>query len=104
MSLLGSWVDATVVMNQNQDTYAFMHLFMKDGAFLLEVTVLQDQRIVDGKRDSLISELAYAITRLDRDMWEDNPVKHEVLVCLPLTGSPKISLENTVPAEGDVCK
>ena len=34
-------------------------------------------------REALISDLAYAITRLDRDMWEDKPVKHEVIICLP---------------------
>eukprot|EP00026_Physarum_polycephalum_P002251 Phypoly_transcript_02256.p1 GENE.Phypoly_transcript_02256~~Phypoly_transcript_02256.p1 ORF type:complete len:947 (+),score=114.19 Phypoly_transcript_02256:323-2842(+) len=76
-------------MSQDQSHYGFLHLFSHGGAFLLEVTVVQDieKALDDTKngRDSLISELAYAITRLDRDMWEDTPVQHDVILCLPAT-------------------
>eukprot|EP00026_Physarum_polycephalum_P000536 Phypoly_transcript_00537.p1 GENE.Phypoly_transcript_00537~~Phypoly_transcript_00537.p1 ORF type:complete len:1451 (+),score=177.67 Phypoly_transcript_00537:50-4354(+) len=86
VTLLGSWVDAVVLMNQDQSHYAFVHLFSQEGSFILEVTVMQDntsQTSANIVRDSLISELAYAITRLNRDMWEDRPVKHEVVICVP---------------------
>jgi hypothetical protein len=87
LSLLGSWIDAAVIMSQDQAHYAFVHLFPHDDVFWLEVTVLQDT--TGSERDALISELAYAVTRLDRDMWEDTPVQHDVVVCLPKDSSLK---------------
>lgn len=90
MSLLGSWVNAAVIMSNNQEHHAFLHLFMNEGVFILEVTVLnKDMEGSVGERDSLISELAYTITRLDRDMWEDTPVRHEVVVSVPTQENPE---------------
>ena len=37
VSLLGSWVDAAVLMSQDQGHYSFIHLFSQDGSFILEV-------------------------------------------------------------------
>lgn len=35
--LLGSWVDAVVIMNQEQEQYGFLKFFSRDGSFILEV-------------------------------------------------------------------
>ena len=39
MCLLGSWVDAGVVMSQDQGHHGFLHLFPKDGCYVLEVSI-----------------------------------------------------------------
>lgn len=40
MSLLGSWVDAAVIMNHDQLHFGFMNLFSFDEEFVLEVLFL----------------------------------------------------------------
>lgn len=37
VSLLGSWIDAAVVMSPNHSHYGFIHLFSTEGTFILEV-------------------------------------------------------------------
>lgn len=37
ISLLGSWVDAAVVMSQDQQFFGFLHLFPHNDEFVLEV-------------------------------------------------------------------
>lgn len=51
------------------------------------MTVLQDKKTEPTQlksrfhtREALISELAYAIARLDRDMWEDTTADHDIII------------------------
>lgn len=91
VSILASWVDAAVLMSQDQSQFSFLRLYNNenDEGFSLEVSVLQEEGFAGATskfshshtREALISELAYTITRLDRDMWkEECPPKHEVIL------------------------